>query len=233
MLDRVLVPEGAFLMGSAGRFDNEEPQHNVFVAAVEMATTPVTNADYRAYLKETALDPALEIVAPAWLDEPGFDHPDQPVVGVNWHEALAYCDWLAERSGLAIRLPTEAEREKASRGVVEDQLYPWGNTIEGGGHTCLEGPLEAPERVATTPPNGYGLYNVADTVHEWCLDAYHSDFYQVSPSANPCAFGGARRAARGGSWRHQIVVTPCAARASLPPHFHYADFGFRWVRDLT
>jgi formylglycine-generating enzyme required for sulfatase activity len=77
------------------------------------------------------------------------------------------------------------------------------------------------------------LYNVADTVHEWCLDAYHADFYQVSPSANPCAFGGARRAARGGSWRHQIVVTPCAARASLPPDFHYADFGFRWVRDLT
>ena len=79
MLDRVLVPEGAFLMGSAGRFDNEEPQHNVFVAAVEMATTPVTNTDYRAYLK----DPALEIVAPAWLDKPGFDHPNQPVVGVN------------------------------------------------------------------------------------------------------------------------------------------------------
>lgn len=227
MLERVLVPEGTFLMGSAGQFDNEEPTHHVFVAAFEMATAPVTNAAYRSYLEETAS------TAPSALDSPGFDHPDQPVVGVNWYEARAFCDWLSEKSGYAIRLPTEAEREKASRGGVEGQLFPWGDAIEGGGHTRLDGPLRAPERVATTPPNGYGLYNVADTVHEWCLDAYHADFYRVSPSANPCAFGGTRRAARGGSWRHQIVVTRCAARSSLPADFHYADFGFRWVRDLT
>jgi formylglycine-generating enzyme required for sulfatase activity len=73
---------------------------------------------------------------------------------------------------------------------------------------------------------------MADTVHEWCLDGYHQDFYSVSPDRDPCAFGGSRRAARGGSWRHQIVVTPCCARSSLPPSFHYADFGFRWVAEV-
>ena len=101
-----------------------------------------------------------------------------------------------------------------------------------GGHSRLNGPLEGPNDVAVTPPNGYGLFDMADNVHEWCLDAYHQDFYSVSPDRNPCAFGGSRRAARGGSWRHQIVVTPCSARASLPPSFHYADFGFRWVADV-
>jgi formylglycine-generating enzyme required for sulfatase activity len=70
---------------------------------------------------------------------------------------------------------------------------------------------------------------MADTVHEWCLDAYVPDYYAISPPIDPCATEGERRSARGGSWRHAIVVTPCAARSCLPPSFHYADFGFRWI----
>jgi sulfatase modifying factor 1 len=192
-----------------------------------MAVTPVTNETYRRYLADTGDDP------PPWLDDSAFDDDDQPVVGVNWEQARSFCRWLSELSGLSVRLPTEAEREKAARGGVEGRLFPWGDAIDGGGHGRLNGPLDGPERVATTPANGYGLYNLGDTVHEWCLDAYHEDFYHVSPNRNPCAFGGNRRAARGGSWRHQIVVTPCSARSSLPPTFHYADFGFRWIVDLT
>ncbi len=227
MLERALVPEGTFLMGSSGRGDNEGPVHRVFVAAFAMAVTPVTNAAYRRYLTDTGDEP------PPWLDEPAFDADDQPVVGVNWDQARSFCDWLSEARGLGVRLPTEAEREKAARGGAVGQLFPWGDDIDGGGHARVHGPLDGPDRVASTPANGYGLYNLADTVHEWCLDAYHEDFYSVSPDRNPCAFGGSRRAARGGSWRHQTVVTPCSARASLPPTFHYADFGFRWVADVT
>lgn len=226
MLERVLVPEGSFLMGSTGRRDDEEPVHRVFVDAFEMAITPVTNAAYCRYLDDTGALP------PQWIEEPDFSRSDQPVVGVNWHEARAYCDWLSEKSGFFLRLPTEAEREKAARGGLEQKLFPWGDDVAGGGHTCLRGPLGGPDPVAASEPNGYGLYNLADTVHEWCLDAYHTDFYSVSPERSPCAFGGPRRAARGGSWRHHIVVTPCSARSSLPPTFHYADFGFRWVREL-
>jgi len=214
-------------MGSTGRRDNEEPVHRVDVAPFEMAVTPVTHEAYRLYCDANGAP------APPWFEDPDFDHPAQPVVGVDWFEARAYCDWLSEQSGLDVRLPTEAEREKATRGGVEGRLFPWGDGVDGGGHARVEGPQQRPDKVATTPPNGYGLYNLADTVHEWCLDAYHADYYRVSPNQNPCAFGGARRVARGGSWRHQIVVTPSSARASLPPTFHYADFGFRWVRSLS
>lgn len=226
-LERVVVPEGAFLMGASGRRDNEAPVHRVLIRAFEMAVTPVTNAAYRRYLADTDTDP------PPWLDAPGFDADEQPVVGVNWTQARAYCSWLSDSSGVAIRLPTEAEREKAARGGVDGGVFPWGDEAHGGGHERIEGPLPSPDPVASTPPNGYGLYNMADTVHEWCLDAYHEHFYAVSPDRDPCAFGGERRVARGGSWRHQTVVTPCSARASLPPAFHYSDFGFRWVVELT
>ena len=167
MLERALIPEGAFLMGSSSRGDNEGPRHRVFVAAFAMAVTPVTNAAYRRYLAASGGEP------PPWIDDPAFDADNQPVVGVNWFQARSFCDWLSEASGLVLRLPTEAEREKAARGGSEGQLFPWGDDVDGGGHACVRGPLDGPERVRSTPANGYGLYNVADTVHEWCLDAYH------------------------------------------------------------
>jgi formylglycine-generating enzyme len=210
-------------MGRAGARGNEEPVHPVLVSEFEMATIPVTNAHYRQYVFATGEQ------APPFLEAPGFEAPDQPVVGVNFDQALRYCAWLSSESGLRIRLPTEAEREKASRGGLEGAVFPWGDDPASGGHRTLSGPLAGPDPVRSTPPNGYGLFHMADTVHEWCLDFYVPDYYCVSPSVNPCALGGDRRSARGGSWRHAIVVTPCAARSSLPPTFHYADFGFRWV----
>ena len=223
LLARALVPEGIFLMGSAGRRDVEEPIHPVFVSAFEMALTPVTNSQYRAFLDSTERPP------PPWFDDPNFRDPRQPVVGVDWEDASSYCRWLSEESGLSIRLPTEAEREKAARGGTPGVLYPWGDNPRGGDHDRISGPLPKPSCVASGRPNGYGLFNMADTVHEWCLDAYRPDFYKESPFANPCLRSGDRRVARGGSWRHQIVVTPCPARSTLPPSFRYPDFGFRWV----
>jgi formylglycine-generating enzyme required for sulfatase activity len=210
-------------MGREGIRENEEPVHRVFVSAFEMATTPVTNAQYRLYLDATSAPP------PRFREEADFSHPEQPVVGVSFDEARGYCRWLARESGLGIRLPTEAEREKACRGGAEGETFPWGDDPEGGGHRSIRGPLPRPERVRSAPPNAYGLYHMADGVHEWCLDAYLPDFYRVSPEVDPCARGSERRSARGGSWRHAMVVTPSAARSNLPPSFQYADFGFRWV----
>jgi formylglycine-generating enzyme required for sulfatase activity len=225
--ERVAVPEGSFLMGSDTGRDDEAPQRSIFVSAFEMALTPVTNQEYGAFLEATEVDP------PPWWSDPQFNRPLQPVVGVSWYEAEAYCRWLAAESGWTIRLPTEAEREKATRGGLEGLLFPWGNDRSGGGHASLRGPLEGPEDVAGGAPNGYGLFNLADTVHEWCLDGYNPRYYEDMPSADPCASQDVpRRSARGGSWRHQWVVTPCSARSSLPPEFHYADFGFRWIRPL-
>jgi formylglycine-generating enzyme required for sulfatase activity len=214
-------------MGSKGRREDEEPQRSIFVSAFEMARAPVTNREYGIFLEASGAKPS------PWWHDPLFNRPRQPVVGVNWHEARAYCLWISEESGFQIRLPTEAEREKAARGGVEGLVFPWGNDRAGGGHSRLRGPLEGPDDVASMPPNGYGLFNMADTVHEWCLDGYRPHYYRDMPSNDPCAHGDVpRRSARGGSWRHQRVVTPCSARSSLPPDFHYSDFGFRWIRVL-
>jgi formylglycine-generating enzyme required for sulfatase activity len=188
-----------------------------------MAVTPVTNAHYRRFLLASGGEP------PPFFDSPDFNAPDQPVVGVSFYQAVRYCLWLSRESGLSIRLPTEAEREKAARGGIEGAAFPWGDDPASGGHRTIQGPVARPDRVRSTPPNGYGLFHMADMVHEWCLDAYAADYYFISPSKDPRASGGERRSARGGSWRHAVVVTACAARSSLPPSFHYADFGFRWV----
>jgi formylglycine-generating enzyme required for sulfatase activity len=147
---------------------------------------------YRRFLLATEMSLRL-------FGDPDFEAPDQPVVGVSFDQALRYCAWLSKETRLSIRLPTEAEREKASRGGIVGAVFPWGDDPASGGHRTLRGPLPRPDRVRSTPPNGYGLFHMADTVHEWCLDAYVPDFYSISPATDPCASGSERRSARGGS----------------------------------
>jgi formylglycine-generating enzyme len=221
--DMALIPEGAFLMGSEEGMDNEKPVHRVWIHSFMMAKFPVTNRDYKIFVQETAAQEP-----PFWREEM-FSHPGKPVVGVGWHDAAAYCNWLSERSGKQFRLPTEAEWERAARGGKESQKYPWGNEppweraypgydLETGG----------PDRVGLNEPNGFGLHDVSEGVHEWCADFYDPNYYQISPEKNPLGppFG-ARKVSRGGSWRHRIKFSRCAARSSLNPAFKYADYGFR------
>jgi formylglycine-generating enzyme required for sulfatase activity len=81
--------------------------------------------------------------------------------------------------------------------------------------------------------NAYGLYNMCDNVHEWCSDWYAPTYYAVSPERNPLGpEASERRASRGGSWRHHIKMSRCAARSSIPPEFKYADYGFRVACDV-
>jgi len=85
-----------------------------------------------------------------------------------------------------------------------------------------------PEPVARYAPNGFGLYDICENVHEWCSDWFDPNYYAASPERNPPGpEAGQRKASRGGSWRHHIKVTRCAARSSIPPQFQYADYGFR------
>lgn len=219
----VRIPEGWFRMGG-NAFHWEQPTHRVWVDAFDMARTTVTRREYAEFLAET------ENPEPAGWREEAFLVPDQPVVGVNWFDAMSYCEWLSLAQGEPCRLPTEAEWEKACRGGLESREFSWGDDPPGS-IEYFQGQWKAPRPAGQRMPNGYGLMNIGDNVHEWCLDWYAEDYYQISPERNPAGpEDGTRRVSRGGSWRHQIKVSRAAHRSSLPPAFRYTDYGFRTVQ---
>jgi formylglycine-generating enzyme len=222
-LDVVIISAGAFMMGSDQGQDNEQPIHRVWLDDFGIGRYPVTNQDYSVFLEQTGS------AAPAFWFDSMFSAPEQPVVGVTWDEAVAFCLWLSERSGRRLRLPTEAEWERAARGGVEGTLYPWGNEAPWGKQFVGCDPVTGgPARVGINEPNGFGLYDMSEGVHEWCSDYYGYNYYHSSPERNPQGPpSGQRRSSRGGSWRHKIKFSRCAARSSLPPSFKYADYGFR------
>ncbi len=225
-LTLISIPEGWFLMGSNSGQDCERPIHRVWVDAFLMAATQVTNAEYALFLQVAKSDPP-----PFWQDQ-NFNDPQQPVTGVSWFDSDRYCQWLAEQTGRANRLPTEAEWERAARGHLEQNDFPWGNDLPQSLPNYAKRWQTGPEPVARYAPNTFGLYNMCDNVHEWCSDWYDPNYYAVSPEQNPRGpqlHSGIsqRKASRGGSWRHHVKVSRCSARSSIPPDFHYADYGFR------
>jgi formylglycine-generating enzyme required for sulfatase activity len=220
--EMVRIPEGWFWMGCESGRDDEKPVHRVWVDAFDLAIHQVTNGEYAGFLAATGASNPL-----CWNVEP-FNDPRMPVVGVSWYDAVAYCEWLNQVTGKRYRLPTEAEWERAGRGGAEGLEYPWG---DGPPELLPDYPKrwkQGPEPVGRYAPNPYGLYNMGENVHEWCVDWYDADYYARSPERNPSGpVDGTRRASRGGSWRHHIKVTRTAARSSIPPEFRYADYGFR------
>lgn len=219
----VLIPAGSFLMGCDQGQESEQPVHRVWLDGFGIAKFPVTNRQYKIYVQDKAAQ------APPFWAEPMFGRPEQPVVGVTWDDAMAYCAWLSERDGRFFRLPTEAEWERAARGDREGALYPWGDEPPWERpHTGFDVETGGPQPVGANEPNDFGLYDMSESVHEWCSDYFGYDYYCHAPERNPQGPpSGQRRASRGGSWRHRIKFSRCAARSSLPPSFKYADYGFR------
>jgi len=214
-------------MGCGVGQDVEQPVHRVWVDMFELSATQVTNAEYDLFLRDTGRQP------PPYWNKPGFSRPDHPVVAVSWFEATAYCEWLTSETRTIYRLPTEAEWERAARGEVEQQLYPWGNEPPQSRPKYSECWLQGPEPVRQSAPNGFGLYEMCENVHEWCTDWFQADYYSVSPERNPRGpETGQRKSSRGGSWRHHIKISRCSARSSIPPEFQYADYGFRLTRSI-
>jgi len=233
--EMVLIPAGEFLMGSAtGAFD-EKPVRQVYVDAFYMDKHEVTNRRFARFVKATGYRTEAER---SGRRSGTWRHPmeesdtlkgkgDWPVAQVSWDDAMAFCSWAGKR------LPTEAEWEKAARGGLEGKKYPWGDE-EPRGRACYDRNSEnaRPDPVGKYAANGYGLFDMAGNVWEWCSDWYQANYYKGSPLKNPAGpSSGTARVVRGGSWLFVGDALRCAGR------FHYSPepgccVGFRCVRSV-
>ena len=225
--DWILVQGGAFDMGGGPR-PNENPRHRVVIGSFRLARTVVTRALFGRFLDETGAE------APPCFSDPRFDDPRMPAVGVSWFQARDFCAWVSGCLDEPVRLPTEAEWECAALGGRTAATYPFGEIAPEALPDYATRCRDAPEPVDRYPSlHPWGFLGLGENVHEWCSDWYDPDYYSTSPEQDPMGpEAGTRRASRGGSWRHAVKVTRCAARSSIPPEKQYADYGLRLASDV-
>jgi formylglycine-generating enzyme required for sulfatase activity len=174
--------------------------------------------------------PGRQIRPERW-DDPAYNHPAQPVVGVCWYEARAYCAWLSTQIGQPHRLPTEAEWEAAARGR-EGRSYAWAGDFDPARCNVFETHVRG-----ATPPGVFpggdtpeGLVDVTGNVWEWTSSAYRPYPYRGDDGREDAEAADARRVVRGGSWPFNRGYARCAYRYDLHPDSRGNDLGFRVVR---
>src|SRR5262249_9052563 len=155
--DLLLIPGGEFQMGQADGRDDERPVHRVRVAPFLLCRHQVTVDDY------------VRLMGRIPDQTHGFP-PELPVTSVSWHAAEQFCERLSQEWGMTVRLPTDAEWEFAARGGLDQKLYPWGDEPPVSQPNYSERWREGPEPVGMLEPNGFGLYDMCENVHEWCSD---------------------------------------------------------------
>jgi formylglycine-generating enzyme required for sulfatase activity len=248
------IPAGDFLMGAADAEEDERPVHRVHVSEFFIGRFAVTHDEYARFIRATGHPPpgihplpmvaegeraALfrELAAPyVWdQDQPPAGHGSHPVVLIGYDDALAYCRWMSLTLGRTVRLPTEAEWEKAARGGTDGLRHPWGNDIDPSRANFLADAASKRERgtrpTGTYPPNAYGLYDVCGNVWEWVTDWYRPDYYGLGEMHDPVGpESGSMRIVRGGSWvNDDVSMLRCAYRHKVPPDTYAYSVGFRIV----
>ena len=247
--ETILIEGGRFLMGSQpgeGVPEHETPPAEVYLPDFRIGRFPVTNLQYREFVRREKNTPDEPLGAGWFNREPPADHLDHPVTGVSWHDAVRYCRWLSEVTGRRYRLPSEAEWEKAaSWGVVDweaaaagklgeaKRRYPWGDEPPdetrcnvGGGRTTA----------VTAHPSGASAYGVEDllgNVQQWTRSLWQPYPYRpedgreiVDGAPLPT---GARMVHRGGYFKSKPDELRCSARGSAVPESKPPDWprGFR------
>ena len=253
--EMMLIPAGEFFMGSDDGEDDERPVHRVQLDDYLIGVQPVTNAEYARFVRATGHRPPaiyeLPLVVTAggrdrektframgqsyiWPEsEPPADRLDHPVTLVRWEDAVAYCAWLAAETGRPMRLPTEAEWEKAARGGAAGKRYPWGDRLDRNMANFLTDPTmklaHGTTRCRSYPPNGYGMFDMTGNVWEWVQDWYDPLYYSSSPEDNPAGpRQGSLRVLRGGSWLvADVRMLSCSHRHKVPPDTYSYGIGFR------
>lgn len=226
--EMVRIPGGTFQMGSNTGQADEKPIHSVTLGSFSMSKYEVTVGQYESYCKDSG-KPMPD--APSYNTK--WSRKDHPVVNVSWKDAMAYCKWLSKKTGKSYDLPTEAEWEYASRGGLAGKAYPWGDEWdeEKCANSVGSNNLKGTMPVGSYAANGYGLYDMAGNVWEWCKDSYGSDYYSSSPSVNPPGPAtGEYRVLRGGSWDYfNPGFFRCAIRFRSKPANWVDGIGFRPV----
>ena len=250
----VRVPAGGFSMGSDHGADDERPCHQVHVDAYYISVHAITIEQYAEFARESGHGvPGLrdlpqmvtttqessfrDLAAPyVWRGgEPPKGRAKHPVTLVSHADATAYCRWLSGRIGRLVRLPTEAEWERAARGNLDRTRYPWGDDVDASRANFLPDPALKRHRgtrpVGSYAANSLQLYDMAGNVWQWVADWYRPDAYRVEERRNPRGPGsGTLRIVRGGSWvTHDVDQLRCAHRHKVPADTYTYSIGFRVV----
>jgi formylglycine-generating enzyme required for sulfatase activity len=240
----LLIPAGSFLLGSPPGEDvpaYETPQHEINLPAYRIGQYPVTNEQFAEFVRQTR-----RLVAPetGWAGQtPPADQLKHPVMGITWHEALAYCDWLSQQTSRAYTLPSEAQWEKAARGT-DGRLYPWGNDWDA--NRCNHGSNQITPVDAYPPQNESGCYDLVGNVREWTRSLWGEK--RLEPDSNfryPWVNDRRRddliapnhiyRVYRGGAFSDKVSQLRCSARNGYAPDKPgppYKRHGFRVVLEV-
>lgn len=235
-------------------FKNALPQHQIVLPAFQISKYPVTNGRFREFVKDRgyenrqwwsfspeaeAFRKKLQEKLPEYWHDPRWNGDNAPVVGVSWYEAVAFCNWLTRKwrdegkigATETIRLPTEAEWEKAASWDGQNQTkrrFPWGEEYD-------ENLVNAARKIDHTSPVGVypnaspcGALDMAGNVWEWCQTQWHEYPYKFDDREK--ITGNERRAVRGGAWNDGPQFVACAIRYHYEPDLRDDDIGFRCAR---
>jgi formylglycine-generating enzyme required for sulfatase activity len=228
----VWVSDGAFLMGSPDGRARNQPPHEVYLNAFYVDQFEVTTAHYARFLGTIGQgQPGL--VPMLWAQVNLLQDGDRPVMGVTWEAADAYCRWVGKR------LPTEAEWEKAARGL-DGRRYPWGNdepafTLANYGQSVSSHTYRDSLKPVGSYEGGkspYGIYDMAGNVSEWVADWYDEEYYAKSPKSNPQGpVRGLEKVFRGGSFVSSRLAMKSTSRESNFPADKGLHVGIRCAQD--
>jgi formylglycine-generating enzyme required for sulfatase activity/GTPase SAR1 family protein len=186
----------------------------------------MSDAEFEALL-ERSFSSAVQ-TQPRWWNDPAYSHPGQPVVGICWHEARAYCAWLSAQTGQDYRLPSEVEWEAAARGR-EGRRYAWGEAFDPSRCNSFETHVRSPTPVGVFPggDTAQGLADMSGNVFEWTGSLYRPYRYAAGDGRENPDDGEGRRVVRGGSWYSDRPDARCACRYHYVPGYRADYLGFR------
>jgi formylglycine-generating enzyme required for sulfatase activity len=218
------IPAGDFLMGDnfndQHSWVDEQPVHTVYLDDYRISKFEITFEQYDIFCDDTGRNKP---------GDDGWGRGDRPVINISWNDAREFCSWISRKAGKDIRLPTEAQWEKAARGT-DQRKYPWGNdppTCELTNYNrCENRTMPVGSKPLGASP--YGIQDMAGNVWEWCFDWYNDSYYSISPSTNPTGpDNGAQKVLRGGTWTSTAENLRTVNRDGTFPDSSSNHIGFR------